>query len=196
MLRRAGRRAAGAAARARSALSRVWLHGSDAVAEILASGEVLGGSAALKNVGTEAHAHLGEDAADQEMHFFMVRTDSGGAAPSPGMTLKARQNADRKVRNNTPLPSWDRSGRPLLSVIEFEYDEASDDTQDGVRRVETRTGAAGRSSLPLSELHPVAIRVTDEEDAVRILDYVAAQPGHRSEALPSGYSSTRVATTT
>jgi hypothetical protein len=164
---------------------RVWVHGTDAIGEILASGEVWGGTAAAKGGDDSARVVAArgqeEQAKVQPLHFFMARTEPDGVARTPGSAyIKGRQAGADKIAKETPLASWESAGRPLLGVIEFEYDVKDDvdhmgnsPSLGGVRIVSTpEPDAKGISALPLAELRPLAIRVASEEDAVRLIEFV------------------------
>lgn len=167
-------------------LQRVWLHGTDAIAEILASGQVWGGTAALKNIGSDEAERAAVAEQRQGQHFFMALTQGKGTTPSPGNAfVKGRQAADAKIRQGNHLPSWMRGGRPLMGVIEFPVDPQQDLVEGAIRSMSTVAHEdANRSILPLAELRPGGIRMINEGDVVRMLDYVAATDRAQLQSLP------------
>jgi hypothetical protein len=165
---------------------RVWIHGTDVIAEILASGKVWGGTAALKIIGTDEDQRSAVAAEGQKQHFFVAITEDDGVPPQPGNAFtKGRQAADSKIRSNTPPPSWVHAGRPLMGIIEFKADPTKEYKLGEVKAVPTvYDEKLKRSTLPLAELQPVGIRMISEGDVVRMLDYIHATDKTRLQALP------------
>ncbi len=148
---------------------RVRIHGTDAIADILSTGEVYGGTAALKLLGTDGNQRKdvglsqGEGGARaQVQHFYMAVTNDNGVNSKPGNAfVKGRQAAESKLREGPQghLPSWKHGMRPLMGVIEF--GSPPDDTdlvEDGekIRSIQTEEiNRDHRSTLPIKDLNPV-----------------------------------------
>ena len=123
---------------------RSWVHGTDAMAEILATGDVYGGTAALKLLGTDKNQREVVGASreaegstrierGQEQHFYMALTESDGTTEKPGNAyIKGRQAADSKLRRGPleHLPSWKHGLRPLMGVLEMQASTEDADLED------------------------------------------------------------------
>ncbi|GCF09841.1 emp24/gp25L/p24 family protein [Dictyobacter arantiisoli] len=174
---------------------RVWIHGTDAIGEIMESGEIWGGTAALKILGRDnrqREAVAGQIAFDQaqEQHFFMALTEENGATASPGNAFtKGRQAADHKIREGSQsyLHSWKYADRPLMGVIEFPSHQEDADPQESetIRAIRTNESSEDyRSTLPLHDLNPIGIRMVNEGDVVRMLSYIHDTNKEQLSQLP------------
>lgn len=184
---------------------RSWIHGTDAIADIMASGDVYGGTAAFKLLGTDdrqrevigsSRNNEGSDTGNtriergQEQHFFQALTELDGTTSTPGNAfVKGRQAADSKIRQGpqSHLPSWKYGTRPLMGVIECSASPDASDLQDEGKIRAIRVAAINsehRATLSLRELQPTGMRMVNEGDAVRMFEYVAATNKEQLSQLP------------
>lgn len=181
---------------------RSWIHGTDAIAEIMVTGNVYGGTAALKLLGTDDRQRevIGTSRSSsegstriergQEQHFYMALTERDGTLENAGNAyIKGRQAADKRLRQGPQsyLPSWKYGTRPLMGVIECPSSIEDDDLFDNEKIRSIRTDVMNpehRSTLPLSELRPIGMRMVNEGDAVRMFEYVAHTNKNQLSQLP------------
>lgn len=164
-------------------LSKSYVHGTDAIADILLDGAVRGGTAATKVTGGTD----GLREQSQELHFFASETDESGRTIRDGQGYsKAKQNADSKfggggskLNQDKWLPSWRHAGRPIVGFLEFGQEIGTKDgtIKSGENDIKIitppLTQGVSFSTIPLQEMGPKAIRMINEDDVVRMLAFLA-----------------------
>lgn len=169
-------------------MAKTWVHGTDAIAEILSSREVWGGHAGIKVLGGDASN--GVEDKSQPHHFFVAQTGDKGISDKPGNAYtKARQNAANKLQNNIELGSWKAAGYPLLGVLEFSSNLDSsldgntfEEKGEGIGGINTFMNEKGKYTQKLEgAMKPQALRLMNEQDMVNLALFLKAN--HESEDL-------------
>lgn len=169
-------------------MAKTWVHGTDAIGEILSSREVWGGHAGIKVLGGDASG--GVEDKSQTHHFFVAQTGEKGISDRPGNAFtKARQNAANKLQNNIELGSWKAAGYPLLGVLEFSSNLNSSldgntfqEKGEGIGGINTFMNEKGKYTQKLEgAMKPQALRLMNEHDMVNLALFLKAS--HESEDL-------------